>query len=54
MSLKRCNSPVSSSRDTAIQNLNFTRQTPDITHFAVDFHYDITSNELCFVMFPVL
>ena len=33
------NSPFPSSRDTTIQNLDFTRQTTEITHFAVVFHY---------------
>ena len=37
------NSPFSSSRDTTVQNLDFTRQTTDITHFAVVFHYDVIS-----------
>ena len=27
-----------------VQNLDFTRQTTDITHFAVVFHYDVISN----------
>ena len=38
------NSPFSSSPDMTIQNLDFTRQTKDITHFAIVFHYDIKSN----------
>ena len=37
------NSPFSSSWDTTVQNLDFTRQTTDITHFAVVFHYDVIS-----------
>ena len=37
------NSTFSSSRDTTVQNLDFTRQTTDITHFAVVFHYDVIS-----------
>ena len=35
------NSPFSSSQDTTIQNLDFTRQTMDIMHFAIVFHYDV-------------
>ena len=35
------NSQFSSSRDTTVQNLDFTRQTTDITYFAVVFHYDV-------------
>ena len=38
------NSPFSSSRDMTVQNLDFTRQTTDITHFAVVFHYDVISD----------
>ena len=38
------NSPFPNSRDTTVQNLDFTRQTTDITHFAVVFHYDVISN----------
>ena len=34
-------SPFSSSRDTTVQNLDFTRQTTDITHFADVFHYNV-------------
>ena len=49
-----CNSPFSSPRDSTVQNLHFTRQTTDITYFAVVFHSDVIGNLLCFVMFPVL
>ena len=41
--LTKTNSLFSSSRDTTVQNLDFTRQTTDITHFAVVFHYDVIS-----------
>ena len=30
--------------DTTVQNLDFTRQTTDIKHFAIVFHYDVMSN----------
>ena len=36
--------PFSSFRDTTVQNLEFTRQTTDITLFAVVFHNDGISN----------
>ena len=42
--MDQINSPFPSSQDTTIQNLDFTRQTTDITHFAVVFHYDVISN----------
>ena len=38
------NSPFSSSRDTTVQNLAFTRQTTDITQLAVVFHCDVINN----------
>ena len=35
--------PFSSSKDMAVQNFDFTRQTTDITHFAIVFHYYVIS-----------
>ena len=37
------NTKFSSFRDTTVQNLDFTRQTTDITHFAIVFQYDVIS-----------